>query len=114
MRLIDRFGLAEFYARRTEVVMASKFYVILVEDCVACEGTGIVTDPMWEELLRVNPKPTADEIDAWFAECGETPSEETVCVECEGKGFMERRVLLSRALERIADDQRAALGGGVR
>lgn len=85
--------------------MTTQYYVLSVEECSECDGTGVVYHPLWAHL-RLLPDFdawTQSDVEAWFRERGYAypPDEEITCSECDGKGGIERDVPLLVALKAL-------------
>lgn len=103
-------------SRRDE--MPAKYFLRKEEDCLKCNGRGVVQHPAWEEYWKMNAgKPTMSlkedlvwfESHGWIEAAGhrfETdndglPSEEIVCRTCEGECVIEEEVDLMDVLPKI-------------
>lgn len=82
----------------------TRYLVKEVSSCPKCEGDGFIVHPLWQELYKVNPRPSLDEVSKFFEERGfsNLPPEEIECPACQGRGTVERWIPLEKALAAIS------------
>lgn len=77
----------------------TKYYVIKETTCPKCKGTGWITNPVFiainEEDDEINKYVVAE---AYGYNSPDDVSEEVICDECNGKGILEKKVLLEEAI----------------
>ncbi len=88
--------------------MSKKYLVVVEEPCPRCGGTGVITNPMFEDLwdryesARRTGAAEGISLEEWAEANGYTiPDEEIECLECEGSGKIRREVLLLEALKEL-------------
>lgn len=77
-----------------------RFIVTTIEECADCEGSGLITNPLWAVLFRRYPlalsELTQADIEEWFA--GRPPEVDITRTDCHGTGERTGQVSLTEAL----------------
>ena len=91
--------------------------VHITDKCQECKGTGVVSNPIWEQFNTGVKAGTAsiEKMEEWFRERGEArqqthtgttywalPPEELTCGECEGAKFITRLVPMAEFAKFLA------------
>lgn len=77
-----------------------RFLVTAIEECGPCDGSGLITHPLWQALFKRYPLALSElsqsEVEEWFD--GPAPLVEITCADRHGTGERVRQVPLSEAL----------------